>query len=191
MRQICLVLLLLSAAGASGAVDEGAAEDQSAIATITAFDATLTAAMHQDRAPLKSAIGSMFDVPTMAASIVGASWAGMSQQQQAAVSAALERYLFARFAHEFDSFDGEAFQINPQVQTRGQDKLVRTQVGARGSEATMLYYRLRNRQGRWRIIDVYYDGVSQLATQRADLAAVAADYPALLAQIQRATPALQ
>jgi phospholipid transport system substrate-binding protein len=33
-----------------------------------------------------------------------------------------------------------------------------------------LLYRMRQTAGGWKIIDVYYDGVSQLTTRRADFA---------------------
>jgi len=164
------------------------ADDQSAIATVAAFDNALLAAMHHRSAPLESAIDSAFNVPVMAATIVGPHWSSMTAEQHDSVATAMRSYLLARFASEFDSYDGEQFQIEPAVQTRGPDKLVRTRITGSAGEATQLYYRLRSYQGRWRIIDVFYDGVSQLTTQRADLAAVAGDVPALLAQIRRSTP---
>jgi phospholipid transport system substrate-binding protein len=182
--------LVLAAAAATASIAPATPEDQSAIATVASFDDALLASMHQDAAPLRTTIASAFNVPVMAATIVGQSWKDMTDEEHRSVAAALQRYLLARFASEFDAYHGEQFRIEPEVQTRGQDKLVRTRVAGQSGEATQLYYRLRYYQGSWRIIDVYYDGISQLATQRADLAAVAADPPALIAQIERVTAAI-
>ena len=187
MRVFILALIVIAAAAPATLAAQPAAEDQAAISEIKDFNAALLASMHHDTAPLKKAINSAFNVRVMAVSIVGQHWKTMTEEQRDSVEAALQRYLFARFANEFDSFDGEQFQIEPAVQTRGPDKLVRTSVSSRTGDATKLYYRMRSYQGRWRIIDVYYDGVSQLTTQRADLAAVADDVPALIAQIERST----
>lgn len=187
MRTFFLGLLLAAVAMPAAVRAEQQSADQAAIATVTKFDAALLASMHHDTAPLKTVIDSAFNVQVMAASIVGPNWSTMTGEQRDSVTAALRRYLIARFANEFDSFDGEQFQIEPAVQTRGPDKLVRTTVTGNSGDPTQLYYRMRSYQGLWRIIDVYYDGVSQLSTQRADLAAVADDVPALIAQIERAT----
>ena len=191
MRAFILALTLIAAAAPAALSAQPPSDDQAAIAAITDFNTALLASMHHDTAPLKRAIESAFNVRVMAASIVGQHWKDMTDEQRDSVEAALQRYLTARFANEFDSYDGEQFQIEPAVQTRGPDKLVRTSVTSRTGDATKLYYRMRNYQGRWRIIDVYYDGVSQLTTQRADLAAVADNVPALIAQIERSTSAIK
>ncbi len=190
-RAIVLTLFVVAAAAPAARGAQPPPQDQAAIAVIKDFNAALLASMHHDTTPLKKAIDSSFNVRIMAASIVGQNWKTMTEKQQQSVEAALQRYLVARFANEFDSYDGEDFQIEPAVQTRGPDKLVRTSVTSRSGDATKLYYRMRNYQQRWRIIDVYYDGVSQLATQRADLAAVVDDVPALIAQIERSTSTIK
>jgi len=186
-----LCSLLIAALAVSAIAAQPPTADDAASAVIGRFDIALLASMHHDGAPLKAALDALFNVPVMAASIVGPNWNGMAQEQRVAVAAALRGYLLARFAHEFDDYGGEQFHIEPLVQTRGPDKLVRTTVTSRTGDATQLYYRLRSYHGSWRIIDVYYDGISQLSTQRADLAAVAGDVPALIAQIQRATSAIR
>jgi phospholipid transport system substrate-binding protein len=187
MRAMLLALMFFLAAVSTAAGAQQAPDDQAAIAVVTNFDAALLASMHKDVGPLNTAIDAAFNVPVMAASIVGPNWSGMTAEQHTSIAAALRGYLVARFANEFDSYDGEQFRVEPAVQTRGPDKLVRTTVTSNSDDPVQLFYRLRNYQGRWRVIDVYYDGVSQLTTQRADLAAVASDVAALIAQIKRAT----
>jgi len=60
------------------------------------------------------------------------------------------------------------------VETRGTDKLVRTQLTGPGTNES-LNYRLRENGGQWRIIDVFYrNAISQIATRRSDFAGVIA-----------------
>lgn len=163
-----------------------------AIETVAAFDDALLASMHHDATRLGGAVAADFNVEVMASFIVGPAWATMAAAERDAVTGALQQYLVARFADQFDSFNGERFEVDPAAQSRGLDKLVRTQVVASGGSPTHIDYRLRAYDGRWRIIDIYLNGVSQLTTEHADLAADAErGASALLARLNAATQALQ
>ena len=162
-----------------------------AVSTVANFDDALMASMHANGAPLQTAIGADFNVDVMAAFVVGPAWSGFSQSDQSSVTAALRRYLIARFADEFDSYTGEQFNVAANVEERGPDKLVHTQVVHQTGAPDHLDYRLRNYGGAWRIIDVYYNGVSQLTTQRADLASTPQTAAAIAARIDHATQALK
>ena len=163
-----------------------------AIATVSRFDDALLASMHHDTSHLADSVDAAFNLNVMASFIVGPSWAQISTDGQGAVTASLRRYLVARFANEFDSFNGERFQTDTTVQTRGLDKLVQTQIIHTDGTASHLNYRMRAYHDQWRIIDVYLDGVSQLTTERADLAAVVqGGAPALVAHLDAATRAIR
>jgi len=56
-------------------------------------------------------------------------------------------------------------------------------------DSSSVNYRLRQYSGAWKVIDVYYQGVSQLATERADFAGVlaAGGPPALVAKLNELT----
>jgi phospholipid transport system substrate-binding protein len=94
----------------------------------------------------------------------------LSASDRAGVLEALGRYTEARYAYEFRDFDTQTIVIDPVVQSRGLDRLVRAEIRAAGEAPVKIGYRLREYAGAWRIIDVIYNGVSQLATQRADFA---------------------
>ncbi|HMA11567.1 MAG TPA: ABC transporter substrate-binding protein [Steroidobacteraceae bacterium] len=165
--------------------------DDPAIATVESFQDALLASMHREPAKLADSIHSQFNVSVMSAYIAGPAWNSASSSERTLVGAAFTRYLVARFAHEFDSYDGEQFQIDAPVQSRGPDKMIQTRVTPRNSAPIHLDYRLRAYDGQWRIIDVYYDGVSQLATQRADVATLAPQPAALAAHFNEAAAALK
>lgn len=120
---------------------------------------------------IQPVIEQSFNLGVMAQFAIGEPWSKMSGAEHGAVVAALTRYTAARYAQEFDSYSGQRCAIDPTVTTRGPDKLVKSQI-IDGGEATSVNYRLREYGGAWKVIDVYYNGVSQLATQRADFAGV-------------------
>jgi phospholipid transport system substrate-binding protein len=122
-------------------------------------------------AKVRQLLDQAFNLPIMAQFAVGPSWATLSATDRAGVLEALSRYTEARYAYEFRDFDTQTVVIDPVVQVRGLDRLVRAEIRATGEAPVKIGYRLREYGGAWRIIDVIYNGVSQLATQRADFAA--------------------
>ncbi|MDB5477458.1 MAG: hopanoid biosynthesis protein HpnM [Phenylobacterium sp.] len=120
---------------------------------------------------IQPAVSDGFNLAVMAQFVVGPAWSKMSAADQAAVVAALSHYTAARYAQEFDSYNGQRCVVDPAAQTRGPDKLVKSQIVG-GGEAQAVNYRLREYGGAWKAIDVYYNEVSQVATERADFAGV-------------------
>jgi len=69
--------------------------------------------------------------------------------------------------------NGEAITVDGKPNVRAGDALVRTTLSRKGKEPVVISYRMRQSGGRWRIVDVLFNGsVSQLATRRADYAAI-------------------
>jgi phospholipid transport system substrate-binding protein len=117
------------------------------------------------------AVDAAFDLATMTRFAVGPAWAQMTPPQRDALTAAFGRLTAASYAKNFDSFSGERFVTDPDVQTRGADKIVQCKlVPAHGAPVALLYRMRQTPDGGWKIIDVYYDGISQLTTRRADFA---------------------
>ena len=152
-----------------------------AIPTIQAFDGALVETMKVGKSigaegrfrKLTPAVERTFDIPLMTRIAVGPAWAGYSAADQAALVKAFGRLTAANLAHNFDSYDGEQFKIDPAVQTRGPDKLVKTQLIPKSGAPTDLNYRMREAGGVWKVIDVYFGAISQLTAQRSDFASSA------------------
>jgi phospholipid transport system substrate-binding protein len=112
-----------------------------------------------------------FDIPLMTRLAVGPSWNTIPAAQQSALVQAFRALTVSQYAKNFDSYGGERF-TTAGVEARGPDKLVRTVLQS-GSTREALNYRVRNSNGQWKIVDVYYrNAISQLATRRADFARV-------------------
>lgn len=114
-----------------------------------------------------------FDIPLITRLSVGNDWLKVAPADQTALVAAMRRLTVAQYASNFDSYGGESFKIDPNVETRGTDKVVRTTLAAAKGDPVSIGYRLRENGGKWRIVDVYYkNAISQLATRRADFASI-------------------
>jgi phospholipid transport system substrate-binding protein len=153
-----------------------AAPADPAAARVDAFDHTLLDTMKQGGSvreharKLTPAVEAAFDLPTMTRFAVGSKWAQMTPAQQKALIDAFARLSVASYAHNFDKYGGERFDLDPNVQTRGADKIVQVKLIPPHDKPVNLLYRMRQTPQGWKIIDVYYDGVSQLTTRRSDFA---------------------
>jgi phospholipid transport system substrate-binding protein len=191
LKSAVLAAALIGAAVPAAAVAQ--ASDPAA-AQIDAFDNSLLQVMKQGRSlgvqgryrELQPAVERAFDMPTMTRFAVGPKWATVSPADQAALIKAFTRYSVATYAKNFDSYDGEKFVLDPNVQSRGPDKLVHTQLVSPHDKTHDFAYRMRlASDGRWKVIDVYSDAISELATSRSDYASTmnSGGAPALIQKI--------
>jgi len=177
-----LALLLAAApafvfATAPAAVEAQAQAADPAAQQIGKFSDALLGAMKQAKSlgakgrysKLEPVISQVFDLPLMTRFAVGTSWSTLSPAQQQELVKAFSRMTVATYAHNFDGYNNQKFQL-ADVQTRGPDKLVHT-VLVGGGDKTNLVYRMRQSGGTWKVIDVYYNGsVSSLLGQRSEYA---------------------
>ena len=190
LRPAILAVLLTAAPAAAlaQAADPAAAQ-------IDAFDNSLLQVMKNAKSlgvqgryrELEPAMARTFDLPTMTRFAMGPKWSTVSPGDQAALTKAFSRLAVSFFAKNFDDYSGQSFKIDPNVDTRGPDKLVRTHIVSPHDKTEDLTYRMRMASdGRWKVIDVYYkSSISQLATWRSDFASTmnSGGAPALVQKI--------
>jgi phospholipid transport system substrate-binding protein len=124
---------------------------------------------------LQPVIEEVFDLPLMTRLSVGPAWTKFSAEQQLAVISAFERLTIAGYAHNFQTFNGEEFTIDDNITIRGGDKIVQARISSKHDTPIGLIYRVRESGGNWKLVDVYYDGISQLTMRRSDFNAAIAD----------------
>ena len=165
------------------AAPQARADADPAAAQVDGFDNALIGVMKQGEQlgvrgrarKLTPEIERAFNLQVMTKFAVGPAWTTMSDADHTALVAAFTRYSAASYAHNFDGYSGEKFVVDPNVVTRGPDKIVATQLIPGHGETVVIDYRMRNDGGTWKIIDVLFKGtISQLSTRRSDFAATAA-----------------
>ncbi|WP_419826605.1 ABC transporter substrate-binding protein [Sphingomonas sp.] len=141
------------------------------VARVTAYDARINAiekagggqAQRTDK--FEAVVRDTYDMPTIAELIAGSAWAKASPADRQAAIAALTRHSAASLAKNFKGPGATAFRVDPTPIDRAGSRIVKVTVGT-----DTLFYRF----GRAGIVDVISGGVSNLALQRADLAATLA-----------------
>ena len=154
-----------------------------AATTIQALDDALIGIMKNGKsagvkgrsAVIAPALDRAYDLPLMTRLSVGSAWTTITPADQTALVAAFRRMTIAQYASNFSSFSGQSFTIDPKVEARGGDRLVRTTLNDPNGSPVAIAYRLRQSGGGWKIIDVFYrNSISQLAIRRSDFAGVLA-----------------
>ena len=171
-------LIAIVALAVMGAAPAHAAQTDPAAARIESFDRALLEVMKQGPElgakgrlrRLEPVVEETFDLPLMTRFAVGPTWSTISEADHQALIRAFARLTAASYAHNFDRYDGERFDVSPQVQTRGPDKIVSVRLTPQGRASVQLTYRMRQADSGWKIVDVYYGAVSQLTTRRSDFA---------------------
>ncbi len=171
-RAVCALAAAMAAATALPAYAQ--ASDPAA-GSIEKFETTLIDVMKRAKTlgpkgrydALKAPIERAFYLPAMTRFAVGTGWSTVPANQQDDLVAAFTRMTVATYAHNFDGYSNEKFELD-KVDTRGPDKLVHTRLVDTGSP-TVLAYRMRESGGSWKVIDVYYNSaVSSLLGQRSE-----------------------
>jgi len=189
-----LLPVLLGSQPAHAAVSDPAAIQVQTLtdALLKSMRAGASESMAERYRALEPVIGQVFALPTVTRLAVGPDWAGFSPDDQKAVIAAFTRFTVANYAHNFRDYDGQKFEIDDNVMTRGSDKIVRSRIIPAHDVPVSLLYRMHEVDGAWKIIDVYSNGVSELALRRADFAAAlgAGGAPVLIAHLNKSSDGL-
>ena len=167
-----LAAMIAGFSARAAAVDPAAARietfDRALLETMKAGPALGAKGRYRKLAPVVEA---SFDLPLMTRFAVGPSWATMSEADHQTLVQGFTKLSAASYAHNFDRFGGERFDVDATVETRGADKIVKSHLISPHDEPVALTYRMRQTSAGWKIVDVYYGAISQLTTRRSDFAA--------------------
>jgi phospholipid transport system substrate-binding protein len=176
------------------------AQDVAAVqAPIRTLYTALEALMRQGKATpfpkrfdmLAPVIEQVYDLDTVLRVSVGPRWTALDETARRALQTAFRRFTVATYVANFDSYDGEKFDIQPGMRSSGHDQIVATRIVPEKGDPIRLDYVLRETGATWRIVDVLLDGtISRVAVQRSDfrgLLGQQGDADALITSLQRKT----
>lgn len=168
---LCLSMLLPSAA-----------ENSVAVATVDNLHAALLDIMRNAqslgfagrRDRIAPVIRESLDLPFIARFSLGRYWKDLSAERQDAFVEVFSRWTVTHYASRFDGYTGEQFKTISSAPARRGREFVRTvlEVNDDPADDVSLDYLLHDRDGKWRIVNVIANGVSDLSLKRADYGAV-------------------
>lgn len=122
---------------------------------------------------LAPVVDRVYDLDFMGEKVLGRGFAALTAEQQARWLAAFRRLTISTYAHRFDGFSGQRFEVLETEPAPRDTALVHTRLLPGEAEPVELDYRMLARDGSWRIVDVYLNGtVSELALRRSEYSSV-------------------
>ncbi|MEM9174397.1 MAG: ABC transporter substrate-binding protein [Myxococcota bacterium] len=114
-------------------------------------------------------MGGTFDLDFMASKTVGRHWKKLSDEEKSQWAETFARFTTANYAGRFTGYTGEEFvTLGVEEAARG-TRNVLTKIVVPDGDDVQLNYRVIERDGQWKVIDVYLNGtVSELALRRSE-----------------------
>jgi phospholipid transport system substrate-binding protein len=180
-------LLLASLAGAAGAADEAdnnPTRGQSTQTPVAKFVqdigdraisicADKSLAHDQRSEKFRQILRDSFDLSTIGRFVIGRSWNNASADQQQEYMQLFEALVIKNYGNQLELYAGEGFQVTGSRSESEKDFVVTSDiVHPDGSEPTEVDWRVRQKNGKFGVIDVVVEGISLSVTHRQEYAAI-------------------
>jgi len=113
-----------------------------------------------------------FDIATIGRFVLGNTWRVATSEQQKAYMALFESLVVDIYNDRFQDYSGETFEVLGEMPENARDTRVRSRIVRPGNQPVNVEWRVRAKDGAFRIVDVSVEGVSMSLTQRSDFSAI-------------------
>ena len=107
-----------------------------------------------------------FDFPTMSKLVLAKYWKRFDAGQRESFQREFKDFLAHRYGDRIHRYEQEKVEIVGERSAKGGDAIVQTRIHRPRAEAIAVDYRLRSREGDWRVIDVKIEGISLVSNYR-------------------------
>lgn len=112
------------------------------------------------------------DMPAVSASVLGPPWRGASAGQKQAFVAAFQGYLARKYGAQFDEYRNARIDVKGARDGGKAGVLVTTQVVRPNQSPVAVDWQISDRSGAPKVVNLVIEGVSMLATERAEIGAL-------------------
>ncbi len=172
LRALLAGLLLLAAPVARAQTEEALAVVESTVGEVLAIlqDGSLDSSERIHR--IDAIARERFDWETMSRLVLRRAWKKFDAEERQAFLEAFRDYLAASYGHRLDRYDQQDVKIlGARVEPRG-DVTVKTRIVGGSADDVGMDYRMRERNGAWRVVDVKIEGVSLVSNFRSQFSEV-------------------
>ena len=112
------------------------------------------------------------DIQAIARFTLGKHSRRLTEDEQARFTAAFERFLVGTFENQKNKLKNARVDVIGSVDRNEKDSVVETRVTQKGEDPTTVRWRVMERDGEWRVVDVEVLGLWLAIEQRAQIAAI-------------------
>lgn len=126
----------------------------------------------QKQKKFQTLLQSSFDMSGIGRFALGRHWRTATPQQQAEYQKLFESMVVDVYSSRFGEYNGEKFSIDGSRADGKKDILVNSSIIPNGGSKIKVDWRVREKNGQMKVIDVVIEGVSMALTQRSDFSSV-------------------
>ena len=113
-----------------------------------------------------------FDIQTIGRFVLGTYWRVATPEQQQEYMKLFEALVVDVYNERFKDYSSETFDVTGEIAESARDTRVRSRIIRQDKPEVGVEWRVRSKDGAFRIVDVSVEGVSMSLTQRSEFAAV-------------------
>lgn len=127
----------------------------------------------EKRAEFKALLNNSFDMDSIAKFSLGRYWNTAKPDQQREYVTLFKNMIINVYTQRFGDYKGQKFEVKSARPVGNGDVLVMSEIiPTDGSDSIQVDWRVRNKAGTFKIVDVLVAGVSMSVTQRSDFSSV-------------------
>ena len=124
------------------------------------------------RAKFKDLLEDSFDMNTIARFALGSYWRRATDVQKKEYMDMFKKMIVNVYTARFNDYDGQKFEARSVRQEGDKDAIVSSFIVPDNGSEVQVDWRVRKKDGKYKIIDVIVEGVSMSVTQRSDFSSV-------------------
>lgn len=143
----------------------------------------------QKESEFRKLLNRNFDMGTIGRFALGKNWKNASASQKEEYQKLFREMIVRVYAGRFNDYKGEKFDVSSFKDSGSKDVIVTSYIIPHSGSKVQIDWRVRNKSGQMKIIDVIIEGVSMSLTQRSDFSSViqrgGGDFEVLLAHLRK------
>ena len=124
------------------------------------------------KAELRKLLNESFDMNTIARFSLGTYWKAATPAQQQEYLKLFNNMIVKVYSKRFSDYKGQKFEVKSARKETDKDSVVTSFIVPTDGPQVQIDWRVRNKGGSYRVVDIVVEGVSMSQTQRADFASV-------------------
>ncbi|MCD8493970.1 MAG: ABC transporter substrate-binding protein [Alphaproteobacteria bacterium] len=120
----------------------------------------------------KKLLSDSFDLQTIGRFALGRYWKAATPAQQKEYQGLFEKMVVQVYSDRFKDYKGQNLVVDSAKPEGAKDVLVTSFIVPDSGEKVQVDWRVRNKDGRYKIVDIVVEGVSMAVTQRSEFASI-------------------
>lgn len=128
--------------------------------------------MDAKKAEFSKLLTDSFDMATIGRFALGANWKSASPAQQEEYQRLFRQMIIKVYSKRFSDYKGQKFEVRSSRKENDKDSTVTSYIVPTSGSDVRVDWRVRNKGGSYKVVDIIVEGVSMAQTQRADFSSV-------------------